>query len=153
MGLPSKKSPLKAALRSSSEPRRFSLVLDEASRPRLRTPFGSWPGRSPDSGNWVVIGSDPNRRDLAFQRAGDGWAPPTWPDLATPQQMHLDIRVTDPDAAQDQLLALGATRTPAAHETGFRVFTDPHGHPFCIVFRHSPAVRMPRPQRSTPAAR
>jgi hypothetical protein len=53
--------------------------------------------------------------------------------------MHLDIRVRDAYAAEQQLLALGATRVPAAGETGFRVFTDPAGHPLCIVFgRHSP---------------
>jgi Glyoxalase-like domain len=52
--------------------------------------------------------------------------------------MHLDIRVRDANAAEQQLLALGAPRVPAAGERGFRVFTDPAGHPFCIVFgRHS----------------
>jgi hypothetical protein len=53
--------------------------------------------------------------------------------------MHLDIRVTDPDAAEQRLLALGASRAPAPRETGFRVFTDPSGHPFCIVFGHTPS--------------
>jgi hypothetical protein len=48
--------------------------------------------------------------------------------------LHLDIRVNDADLAEQELLALGATRTPAERETGFRVFTDPAGHPFCIVF-------------------
>ncbi len=32
------------------------------------------------------------------------------------------------------LLALGATRIPGERETAFRVFADPAGHPFCIVF-------------------
>jgi hypothetical protein len=32
------------------------------------------------------------------------------------------------------LLALGATRVRGERETGLRVFTDPAGHPFCIVF-------------------
>jgi hypothetical protein len=54
--------------------------------------------------------------------------------------MHLDIRVADADQAEQELLALGAARAPGEHETGFRVFTDPAGHPFCIVFgRHSPS--------------
>lgn len=48
--------------------------------------------------------------------------------------MHLDIRVADADQAERKLVALGATRVPAERETGFRVFTDPAGHPFCIVF-------------------
>jgi hypothetical protein len=51
--------------------------------------------------------------------------------------MHLDIRVRDAGQAEQELLALGANRKPGERETGFRVFTDPAGHPFCIVFgRH-----------------
>jgi Glyoxalase-like domain len=62
------------------------------------------------------------------------WVPPRWPDLQHPQQEHLDIRVDDVDAAERAVLALGATRLPAEHESGFRVFADPAGHPFCLVF-------------------
>jgi hypothetical protein len=32
------------------------------------------------------------------------------------------------------LLRLGAIRVQGERETGFRVFADPAGHPFCIVF-------------------
>jgi hypothetical protein len=89
-----------------------------------------------DSGDWVVIGLEPGLRQLAFQRAAE-WVRPRWPDPAHPQQLHLDIRVSDAAQAERELLALGATRVPGARETGFRVFTDPAGHPFCIVFgRH-----------------
>jgi catechol 2,3-dioxygenase-like lactoylglutathione lyase family enzyme len=86
-----------------------------------------------DSDAWVVIGSAPGRREVAFQRAAE-WVPPRWPDPAHPQQMHLDIRVPDPDRAEEKLLALGAARVRGEREAGFRVFTDPAGHPFCIVF-------------------
>jgi Glyoxalase-like domain len=89
-----------------------------------------------DIGDWVVIGSGPGLRELAFQRAA-ARTPPRWPDPAYPQQMHLDIRVTDADRAEHELLVLGATRIPAERETGFRVFADPVGHPFCIVFGHT----------------
>lgn len=91
-----------------------------------------------DAGGWVVIGSEPSFRQLAFQRVTE-WVPPGWPDPAYPQQLHLDIRVNDADQAERELLSLGATRVASERETGFRVFTDPVGHPFCIVFgRHSP---------------
>ena len=86
-----------------------------------------------DIDGWVVIGSEPGLRQLAFQRVTE-WVPPRWPDLAYPQQLHLDIRVNDANQAEQELLALGATRVPGERETGFRVFTDPAGHPFCIVF-------------------
>jgi catechol 2,3-dioxygenase-like lactoylglutathione lyase family enzyme len=84
-------------------------------------------------GDWVVIGREPGDRELAFQRAST-WVPPRWPDAQHPQQLHLDIRVEDVDAAQQAVVALGARRLPAERETGFRVFADPVGHPFCLVF-------------------
>jgi len=60
-----------------------------------------------DIDGWVVIGAEPGRRELAFQRATE-WIPPRWPDPAHPQQLHLDIRVSDADQAERELLALGA---------------------------------------------
>jgi Glyoxalase-like domain len=86
-----------------------------------------------DIDGWVVIGSEPGLRQLAFQRVTE-WVPPRWPDPAYPQQLHLDIRVSDADQAEQDLLSLGATRVRGERETGFRVFIDPVGHPFCIVF-------------------
>jgi len=92
-----------------------------------------------DIDGWVVIGAEPGLRQLAFQQV-DIWIPPRWPDPAHPQQLHLDIRVSDADQAEQELLALGATRMRGQRETGFRVFSDPVGHPFCIVFgQHSTA--------------
>lgn len=85
------------------------------------------------NGAWVVIGREPGWRELAFQRA-EHWVPPRWPDPEHPQQEHLDIRVDDVDEAERAVLALGATRMHGAHEDGFRVFTDPAGHPFCLVY-------------------
>lgn len=90
-------------------------------------------GVNEDADGWVVIGSQPGLRELAFQQVTE-WVPPRWPDPAYPRQLHLDIRVRDADQAEQDLLALGATRVPGERETGFRVFTDPAGHPFCIVF-------------------
>jgi predicted enzyme related to lactoylglutathione lyase len=89
-----------------------------------------------DLGDWVVIGRKPGMRELAFQRTSN-WVPPRWPDPQHPQQLHLDIRVDDVDAAEREVLALGARRLPAARETGFRVFADPVGHPFCLIFGQS----------------
>lgn len=71
---------------------------------------------------------------LAFQRIDD-YVRPTWPGGKHPQQFHLDLAVSDIEAAEPRVLALGAT----AHghqpsESGsFRVYLDPDGHPFCLV--------------------
>lgn len=82
---------------------------------------------------WVVL-NEPSGRRLAFQRSPEH-EPPTFPDPSGSQQFHLDIRVDDVDAAERQVLDLGATRvTDAPHEDDFRVYRDPAGHTFCLVF-------------------
>lgn len=80
--------------------------------------------------DWVVISGSGHR--LAFQRAPT-LRPPSWPDPGVPQQFHLDVQVDDVEAAEKQVLALGARRLPGAGED-FRVYADPAGHPFCLVF-------------------
>jgi catechol 2,3-dioxygenase-like lactoylglutathione lyase family enzyme len=84
--------------------------------------------------DWVVVGDehDRTRAHLAFQLAPD-LQPPRWPDPDHPQQMHIDVRVDDVDAAERQVLELGASRLPGEGDD-FRVFADPAGHPFCLVW-------------------
>jgi catechol 2,3-dioxygenase-like lactoylglutathione lyase family enzyme len=84
-------------------------------------------------GDWVVIGRDEGWRELAFQRA-DPWIAPRWPDPQHPQQEHLDIRVDDVETAQPEVLRRGARLLQGEQGTGFRVFADPAGHPFCLVY-------------------
>lgn len=74
---------------------------------------------------------------LAVQLAPDH-VPPTWPDNGWSQQVHLDFYVDDLEATHEQVLELGgqlvkAFDNPAAR-TGFRVYTDPAGHPFCLAW-------------------
>ena len=81
--------------------------------------------------DWVTIGGEGWTR-IAFQLAPD-LAPPAVPDPQRPQQLHLDVQVDDIDSAEQQVLALGATRLPG-DESDFRVYADPAGHPFCLEF-------------------
>lgn len=61
--------------------------------------------------------------------------PPRFPDPRGSQQFHLDIRVDEVDAAEKAVLGLGATRvTDAIGEDRFRVYRDPAGHTFCLVW-------------------
>ena len=84
------------------------------------------------SDDWTTLQGDGVR--LAVQLAPDH-VPPDWPDPARPQQLHLDITVEDPDEAERQVLALGARRLPDPPDAdNFRVFADPAGHPFCLVY-------------------
>lgn len=72
---------------------------------------------------------------LAFQTA-PGHVPPKWPTPDASQQLHLDLTVPDLDAAEKQLLALGARVLDAEdRERSFRVYADPAGHPFCLCAR------------------
>jgi catechol 2,3-dioxygenase-like lactoylglutathione lyase family enzyme len=80
--------------------------------------------------DWVTIGDGPSR--ISFQRAPD-LREPQWPDPERPQQFHLDIEVDDIDAADERVLKLGARRLPGEGDD-FRVYADPAGHPFCLVW-------------------
>jgi len=69
---------------------------------------------------------------VAFQNVED-YRAPRWPDPAYPQQYHLDVEVAEADEGERRVLALGATRLPGGG-ADFRVFADPVGHPFCLVW-------------------
>jgi hypothetical protein len=90
---------------------------------------------------WDIVYSDENAAYLSgggsmrlgFQRA-PAFTAPVWPGQESPQQMHLDIAVSNLDDAENKLLALGARR--ASEQPGgddWRVMLDPVGHPFCIT--------------------
>jgi catechol 2,3-dioxygenase-like lactoylglutathione lyase family enzyme len=79
--------------------------------------------------SWVVVAASDTSAGLAFQLA-PGHQPPTWPDPAVPQQLHLDIMVEDLAAARSQVLALGAVELGRDN-----VYADPAGHPFCLIRR------------------
>jgi catechol-2,3-dioxygenase len=82
---------------------------------------------------WVVL-TDPAGRRLAFQYSPEH-DPPRFPDPHGSQQFHLDVVVDDVDDAERKVLELGASRvTDAVGETQFRVFRDPAGHTFCLVW-------------------
>ncbi len=80
--------------------------------------------------DWVVIAKNDRSSGIAFQLAPDH-QPPQWPDPDHPQQFHLDIMVDDLDAAEPQVLRLGARRLSG----GDRVYADPADHPFCLIRR------------------
>ena len=85
-----------------------------------------------DSDDWVKIRTDSDAPALAFQQATD-FVPPQWPDPARPQQFHLDVEVDDIELAEKRALAAGARRLDG-EGPDFRLYADPAGHPFCLVF-------------------
>ena len=91
-----------------------------------------WEHTVDDDGSWAEAYSQ-GWPPLCFQRADDFRAP-EWPGQEHPQQMHLDVNVDDIDAAEPEVLELGATLHDHQPSTdgGFRVYLDPAGHPFCL---------------------
>ncbi|HWV22691.1 MAG TPA: VOC family protein [Thermomicrobiales bacterium] len=72
----------------------------------------------------------PNGMEVWFQGV-ENYQAPTWPTQERGQQMHFDLMVDDMDAAQTQVMDLGAKLVDDSPER-FRVFLDPAGHPFCL---------------------
>ena len=104
-----------------------------------------WPLEDGSDRDWSTLvppggGLSPDnpegRPALAFQRIDD-YQEPTWPGGSHPQQFHLDLWAGDIDAAEPAVLAAGArVHDHQPSETGtFRVYTDPAGHPFCLIGR------------------
>jgi predicted enzyme related to lactoylglutathione lyase len=84
--------------------------------------------------DWVNLAGPGGK--LSFQLAPD-YVAPTWPDPKVPQQFHVDVTVDDVDAAEQAVLALGATKTeeqPGVPDGNWRVYLDPVGHPFCLCW-------------------
>ena len=96
-----------------------------------------------------VLGWDVLHSEEAYAMIGDGstsigfgqvpgYSAPGWPQEAAPKRYHLDFYVDDLDKAEEQALALGATK-PADQPNAerWRVLLDPGGHPFDICLKSS----------------
>jgi predicted enzyme related to lactoylglutathione lyase len=62
---------------------------------------------------------------------------PQWPGGDQQQQLHLDLHVDDIAQADADVRALGAEvvlKADLATESGFVVYLDPAGHPFCLCW-------------------
>jgi hypothetical protein len=77
------------------------------------------------------------------------YAAPTWPTGDVPQQIHVDLAVTDLETAVAGAEQLGARLAPFQPSPDlWRVLLDPAGHPFCLT------TQIPSPilqRRSTPS--
>ncbi|MDX3074316.1 VOC family protein [Streptomyces sp. NPDC088354] len=96
--------------------------------------------------SWVTL-TAPGGTRFAFQEVLFH-RPPQWPDPEHPQQFHLDFEVptrADVERAQGEVVALGATflHDSGGEHSGFRVFADPAGHPFCLCYGQLPPPPAP----------
>ncbi len=116
---------------------RIGSIVFDCPDPRALADFYArllgWPPASDSDDEWVDLANPDGGVGLSFQRA-DNYRTPTWPDPEVQQQLHLDLRVDDLDAAQARALEIGARLLDdqGMKKTGFRVYADPAGHPFCL---------------------
>ncbi len=110
-----------------------TVVLDTDDPPRLAEFYRTMLGWqiTDVADDWITITDRAGTR-MAFQLAIDH-RPPTWPDNAVPQQLHLDLTVEDLEAASAYVESIGARPIDGPEDSpDFRVFLDPSGHPFCL---------------------
>ncbi|WP_327350771.1 VOC family protein [Streptomyces sp. NBC_01304] len=95
-------------------------------------------GKVDDSGEWVTVVL-PHGQRLGFQLVAEHEPPqwPHWPGADTsPQQMHLDLKVTGPlEEAEQRVLDMGGRKLDTDDADGkrpSRVYADPAGHPICL---------------------
>ncbi len=129
---------------------RASAVHDEVMKPSRTIVVLDAPDLDPESTFWAglldgtVEASHDDWHTVRFDAAwtigiqlAPDHVPPDWPDGA-PQQVHLDFYVDDLATAHDQAMALGARLLQAAEDpdasSGFQVYADPAGHPFCLCW-------------------
>jgi hypothetical protein len=91
-------------------------------------------GRVFTDDTWHSVIDHQGRWVIGIQLAPDH-VPPEWPD-GNPQQVHLDLHVSDFANAHEEAIALGARVLQAADDLsaaeGYQVYADPAGHPFCL---------------------
>lgn len=94
-----------------------------------------WPLADNSRPSWAELDPGGPGATLAFQLVEDGeFRPPEWPGQEHPQRMHFDFDVPDLDEGERAVLEIGARKHPVQPAPdSFRVFTDPIGHPFCLV--------------------
>lgn len=86
----------------------------------------------------AMIGED-GAQPVMFQQV-ENYNAPRWPDPAYPQQIHLDVTVDDVATAERAALDAGATRLDG-EGPGWRVYADPAGKPFCLIWSDQPGTR------------
>ena len=84
------------------------------------------------AGDGMAMIGEEGTRPILFQQV-EAYTPPQWPDPAHPQQFHFDVMVDDIEAGERAALAIGARRLPGEGDH-WRVYADPAGKPFCLLF-------------------
>lgn len=101
-----------------------------------------------ESDDWVVIANSRHESGFAFQLALDH-QPPSWPNPERPQQFHLDVMVDDLCTGELAVRSMGTTSLA----TGDHVYSDPAGHPFCLIPRPAWAKPISQTTKTAPTTK
>jgi catechol 2,3-dioxygenase-like lactoylglutathione lyase family enzyme len=90
------------------------------------------PPGEPELAGWAQIRTA-GEVTLSFEYEAQ-WTEPVWPSEPGRQHAteHLDIAVSDVDAAVAHAVYAGARLAPVQPQDDVRVMFDPDGHPFCL---------------------
>ncbi len=122
---------------SGDAPGVIGRIVRDCFSPRTLAPFYEellgMNARQEDTPERVVIAYDDGRLPMLAFRHVPEHSPPRYPDPEYPQQMHMDLKFEDSNAARQVAERLGAIRlsNPHGHPD---VYADPAGHPFCLCF-------------------
>jgi Glyoxalase-like domain len=103
------------------------------------TPVEWYPG-------WVTLEPPPHGQRLSFQGTGPAGPLASDPSASSAREpiVHFDVLVDDLADAHRRVIAAGAVFLagrvsprpgPGSKRVPWRVYTDPAGHPFCLVVR------------------
>jgi len=87
-----------------------------------------YPADDGDAADHLVL--NPDGPSIAFEPVHGPYSRVRWPEPSSPAQIHLDIAVSDVEAAHRRVVALDAELLLDADD--HRTYADPVGHPFCL---------------------
>jgi hypothetical protein len=114
-----------------------AIILDAANLETESTFWSELLGGTVERSEMHHVIRAPGQPIVAIQHA-PGHVQPVWPD-GVPQQIHLDLAVDDIRGSHDLALHLGARSLGQEvpdfdAPSGFHVYADPAGHPFCLCW-------------------
>ena len=119
---------------AAPDPRALAAFYSRLLGRPVTTSEGPRPGHPQEEG-WAQIRpvEGTTEPSLNFEYE-ERWKAPVWPAEADGQNatQHLDIRVSDLEAAVAHAIDAGATLADFQPQEAVRVLFDPAGHPFCL---------------------
>jgi catechol 2,3-dioxygenase-like lactoylglutathione lyase family enzyme len=113
----------------------WGVVLETPDAPTLARFYSELLGWevAKDTQAWATVAPPGGVAYLGFQTSPE-YVRPIWPAAKGSQQMmmHLDLEVSDLEAAMAHALELGAAKAEYQPQDNVRVLLDPDGHPFCL---------------------